>query len=445
MMKDKFTKHLLDQLKIPVKSRILVAVSGGLDSIALLNLLKQSDTEIGVAHANFQLRGDESDCDEVFVKELAAKYNLPFFSKRFDTNFVANQKGFSIQMAARKLRYDWFEKLASEHRWGFVATAHHLDDQIETFFINLLRGTGISGLKGIPERNGIYIRPLLSFYRSEIEEYVRTLRLDYREDSSNLKTDYLRNRVRHHLIPLLDELQPAFRKVMAGNLEHLASAETFFRNSMNDLINGIVKKDKSLTQISISLLQESKHPELALHEILQEYNFSTTQIQQIFKALESQPGKIFLSATHRLIKDREYLVLQARSELSEEESGSVIEEDTSEIFTPIHLQFQTLARDLDFQPSADPDKAFLDFESLSFPLRIRKWQHGDRFKPLGMKGQVKLSDFFVANKFSIAEKEKVWLMVDKQDQIIWIIGQRIADQNRIKAVTKRVFNATLIH
>lgn len=444
-MEEKIKFHLFQKLQIPPHARILVAVSGGMDSVALLHLLKILDFTIAVSHVNFQLRGDESNSDETFVKELAAQYGIPFYSKCFDTKSFADKEGISTQMAARNLRYEWFEQLATQHQWDFIATAHHLDDQIETFFINLLRGTGLSGLKGIPAKSGLIIRPLLPFYRSEIEEYVKTRRLDYREDSSNFKTDYLRNRIRHQLLPLLDEMQPSFRKVMAGNLDHLMAAENFFREAIAEHTKGMLRKGDSGLQISIAQILQSNHPELLLHEILQDYGFSTTQTKQIFQALDSQPGKIFFTDTHRLIKDRDLLLLQPLSELDGDESGMVIEEDITEIFCPLHLQFQTLARDIDFQPSPDPDKAFLDLATLNFPLKVRKWKQGDRFKPLGMKGQMKLSDFFVANKFSIAEKERTWLLTDNADNIIWIIGHRIADQNRIRPATRSVYSIAYIH
>lgn len=444
-MKEKFKVHLFQKLQIPSHARILVAVSGGMDSVALLHLLKNLDFTIAVSHVNFQLRGDESNSDEVFVEELAAHYGIPFYSKCFDTKSFANKEGISTQMAARKLRYEWFEQLATQHQWNFIATAHHLDDQIETFFINLLRGTGISGLKGIPAKSGLIIRPLLPFYRREIEEYVKNRRLDYREDSSNFKTDYLRNRIRHRLLPLLDELQPAFRKVMAGNLDHLMVAECFLREAISDHTKGMLTVGDSGLQISLPQIIKSNHPELLLHEILQDYGFFTTQTKQIFQALDSQPGKIFFSDSYRLIKDREFLLIQPLSELDGDENGMVIEECVTEILYPLHLQFQTLARDLDFQPSPDPDKAFLDLATLQFPLKVRKWKQGDRVKPLGMKGQMKLSDFFVSNKFSIADKERTWLLTDNTDNIIWIIGHRIADQNRIRTDTKSVYSIAYIH
>lgn len=444
-MMESFKHHLFKEFKLCSQTRILVAVSGGIDSIALLHLLKNSGVEVGIAHANFQLRDDESDCDEVFVRDLAKYYELPFYGKRFDTKTFADEQGISMQMAARKLRYQWFNELALEHQWDFISTGHNMDDQIETFFINLLRGTGISGLKGIPAQSGIIIRPLLAFYRSEIEEYIKIKRLNYREDSSNFKTDYLRNRIRHQLIPLLNELRPAFRKVMAGNLSHLAKTETFFKELASELISGIVKNEKSGILISIPKLMHTGHPELLLYQILQDFGFSTAQIQKVYQALDSQPGKTFHTETHRLIKDREHLILQVLTDLDDHNNEFVITEETSEVSIPLHLQFQSFPKDSDFQPMANPDKAFLDFGTIRFPLKIRKWKHGNQFKPLGMKGRMKLSDYFVANKFSITEKENTWLLADVNDQIIWIIGHRIADQNKIRPDTRYVYAIVLIH
>lgn len=444
-MWEKFKLHLSQDIKIVEQSRILVAVSGGLDSVALLHLLNKAELEIGVAHVNFKLRGDESDRDEAFVKELADQYKLPFYSVHFATGDLADKEGISIQMAARQLRYEWFENIAASNNYDFVATAHHLDDQIETFFINLLRGSGIGGLKGIPVRTGIVIRPLLPFHRSEIEAYVKTYRLDFREDSSNLKSDYLRNRIRHHLIPLLDELKPSFRKVMANNLEHLSATEAFYREAIGRLSSGISRHEESGVYISIQNLLNSSHPELLLHEILHDFGFTTSQTQQIFIATEAQSGKMFFSETHRLIRDRENFILQRLCDIAGDEPGFSIENDTAEIFTPLHLQFQTYIRDIDFHPFADPNIAFLDFNTIMFPLVIRKWKQGDRFKPLGLSGHVKLSDFFIANKLSISDKEKIWLLTDASDQILWIIGFRIAGNFRIRPSTKTIFMIEWLH
>lgn len=445
MMKEKFIHHFSQKFKIPPHSRILVAVSGGMDSVALLHLLNDTNFIIGIAHANFQLRGNESDQDASFVKALSDRYSLPFYTKRFDTKSHGDKEGISTQMAARQLRYIWFEELAIEKQWDYIATAHQMDDQIETFFINLLRGTGISGLKGIQAAAGNIIRPLLPFYRNEIELYVKTNRLDYREDSSNIKTDYLRNRIRHHLIPMLDELQPAFRKIMSGNIDHLESAESFFRENIARLIPGIVKYQKNEAHISIPDLLSSGHAELLLHEILFPYGFTTAQTRQIWQTHEAQAGKTFFSPTHRLLKDREKMLLQPLADVENYKDEFAIEIDTSEVFAPLHLQFQSMARNLDFCPVADPDKAFLDFDTLEFPLKIRKWKPGDKLKPLGMKGHMKLSDFFIANKFSIAEKEKTWLLTDSNHRIIWIIGHRIADQNKIKPATKSIYKISWVH
>ncbi len=432
-----------DKLGIPSRSRILIAVSGGMDSAALLHLFANTGIEAGVAHVNFKLRGEESDHDEIFVKTLAHTYGLPFYCQHFDTADFASLQGISIQMAARQLRYKWFEKIATQHQWDFVATAHHLDDQIETFFINLLRGTGIGGLKGIPAKSGIFIRPLIDISRNEIEKYVRANRLDFREDSSNISTDYLRNRIRHQLLPVFENLQPSFRKIMAGNLCLLSDAELLYRKALHELKDRIVTKQDSRVEISFPGLFDSGFPNLLLYEILHEYGFNSEQTQMILKTVDAHSGKTFYSANHRLIRDREVFILQPISETSPADSKFVIEKEITEIFAPLHLMFHIQPKNIDFHPVADPAKAFLDYDTLNFPLRIRKWKQGDKMKPLGMKGHMKLSDFFTANKFSIADKEQSWLLTDSSDQIVWIIGHRIADQNRIKSTTQTVFTITV--
>lgn len=444
-MKAKVIEQLSKHTSLTKASRILVAFSGGMDSAALLHLLKDTDIQTGVAHANFQLRGEESDGDENFAKSLAQSYGLPFYTKRFNTQEYAVSNRISVQMAARKLRYAWFEELSGTENWDFVATAHHMDDQIETFFINLLRGTGISGLKGIPAISHRIIRPMLILHRSEIEEYVRKNRLDYREDSSNFKSDYLRNRIRHQLLPLIGEMQPAYRKIMAGNMLHLAEAGSFMRDAAAELIGQIVKTETNEIRISVTALLKSAHPRFLLYEILTDYGFLPAQVSNIWNTIKAQPGKIFYSEGYRLVKDRKHLIVQPLKETGLQEEVFQVDAESGEVLAPIHLRIEVLSRDLDFHPSADPHKAFLDFDTLQFPMLIRKWKQGDKFKPLGMKGRMKLSDFFTANKFSIAEKEKTWLLADANDEIVWIIGYRISEKFRIRPSTKLVYAITWIY
>jgi tRNA(Ile)-lysidine synthase len=438
-MIEKLRKHLTVTLNIPARAKILVAVSGGMDSVALLHMLQQLDFDAGVAHANFQLRGDESDGDEVLVENIAANLGLKFYCKHFNTKTFATANKISTQMAARQLRYQWFTALCDEHGWQFIATAHHMDDQLETFFINLLRGTGLEGLKGIPARQDRIIRPLLPFLKTEIEGYVREQRLSFREDSSNAGLDYLRNRIRHRLLPLLDELSPAFRKVMPANLEHLAQAGAHLSEAVEKFRAQVLSFENETVLISISKIQQSKHAALMLHELLQDYGFQATQSHQLLKALDGRSGATFYSATHRLIKDREKLIIQPLDSLENNDEILFVSEETAEIFSPIHLQFQIIPLDDSFIIQPDPAKACLDFDTLIFPLKIRKWQTGDRFQPLGMKGSMKLSDFFITHKFSIAEKEKIWLITDAENNIVWIAGCRISQKNRITASTSRIF------
>lgn len=438
-MLEPFQNNLFRTLRISPESRMLVAVSGGMDSVSLLHLLARSNVAAGVAHVNYQLRGDESDGDEAFVRELADSFGLPLFITRFETTEYALRNGLSIQMAARKLRYDWFQTLAVANGYDYIATAHHLDDQIETFFINLMRGTGLDGLKGIGAKSGNLIRPLLPFYRSDIEAYVKSNRLEFREDSSNKETDYLRNRVRHHLIPVLDELQPAFRRIMAGNLRNISDAGALFHKAVEALKSGVMSGAESEVEISLPKLLRTDFPELLLFEILEEYGFNSRQVQQIWQSLESQPGKLFHTSTHRLVKDRDKLIIQPVEYKESQAVETLIDQETTEIFSPVHLLVQTIKRTEDSQIVADPDVAFLDLDSLHFPLMVRKWKLGDRFKPLGMKGTMKLSDFFISQKYSLIEKENAWLLSDAQDEIVWIVGQRISDHRRIKPTTKAIY------
>lgn len=442
-MEQRFNQLLFKELGVTPNARILAAVSGGIDSVAMFHLLRTTGLEIAVAHVNFKLRGDESDDDEVFVKNLADRCGSAFHSRAFETAALAEKEGVSIQMKARTLRYNWFEELQKEYGYELVATAHHMEDQIETFFINLIRGTGISGLKGIPAKSGSLIRPMISFYRSEIEAYVKTHRLDYREDSSNSGTNYIRNRIRHQVLPLLEEIQPGFRKVMAGNLDHFARAEELLKDSLTDKISSIKLNDPDGVKISIDALVNSGYPILVMYEALREYGFSGLQVQQIWKALQNQPGKKFYSASHRLVKDRNLILIQPLSEIENQNIEIEVEVGTYELLTPVHLIFLHMKRDFGFQPTADPHKAFLDAGTVRWPVKLRKWKEGDKFRPLGMKGHMKLSDFFTANKFSVSDKERTWLLADADDQVIWIIGHRISEKNRIRPSSTGILAITL--
>ncbi|MDP2423168.1 MAG: tRNA lysidine(34) synthetase TilS [Bacteroidales bacterium] len=438
-MLDRFNNFLTQTFHLRASANILVTVSGGLDSVVLLNLLSQSGFRLAIAHANFQLRGDESERDEMFVSKLADEYNVPFYVARFDTLNEAQSRGISIQMAARDLRYNWFDELANTQGYDCIAVAHHLDDQIETFFINILRGTGLSGLRGMPVAKGKIIRPLLFAFRDEIMDYARAYKLMFVEDSSNRETDYLRNQLRHKIIPLFEEIQPSFRRMMASNLQNLASAEVFLKQHMRRTLDEIVENRGEELWISIRKLHESGHEHIVLHDLLGEFGFRAPVTEKIAQAIDSQPGKVFYSHSHQLLKDRDWMIVSPIRPHSDDDSEFIIYEETTEIYSPLRIEMQVYPTSQPYMTDPDPDMAFLDFDTIAFPLTLRRWKTGDRFKPLGMDGSMKLSDYFVSRSYNLNQKKEAWILADATGRIVWLIGQRISNDSRITSSTKIIY------
>jgi tRNA(Ile)-lysidine synthase len=440
-MLQKFRQFIQDNQLFSEKGAILVAVSGGMDSVALCSLLHQAGITFGIAHCNFKLRGDESDRDEEFVRQLALDYGVKFHCKSFATNEYAGNKGISIQMAARDLRYEWFDQLIKTEGYKSAATAHHLDDQTETFFINLLRGSGIAGIHGILPKQGTIVRPLLFAKREEIDEFVRDNRLPYREDSSNKSRKYLRNRLRHELLPVLMNIDPAFSQKLDQTMHHIRGVEDILNQKVTEIASRIVVKKLDCFQIEIEKLKELQPLDTWLYLILQPFGFSASVVKEIEKALDGIPGKMFFSPTHRLVKDRELLLVEPLENLKIEQKEFLIEAETPAISLPFPMEFQTLpvAETLDILHN--PSFACLDAGKLTYPLTLRLWQNGDRFIPFGMKGWKKVSDFLIDLKLSIPEKEKIWVLLSAGD-VVWIVGKRIDERYRI---TKQTQQAKVIH
>ena len=434
-MLDRFLSFINEKKIVSSGDKILLAVSGGIDSICMTHLFKESGIKSGIAHCNFRLREEESDMDEDFVRQLAQKYNFPFFVMHFNTADYARLQKISIQMAARELRYNWFENLRKLHGFSMIATAHNADDSIETFFINLLRGTGIQGLTGIKVKNDHLIRPLLFACRNEIEDYCRNQNLEFRIDSSNNSDKYLRNRIRHSLIPLLSEMNPEFLNIMSENLHRLSEAEKIYFSFVDHYKKEILElSSDGFYRINISKIMECVSPDTLLYEILKDFGFSSKTSFEIYNNIEGESGRVYYSEKNRLVKDRNHLILTPPE--NEEVHKIYIEQYIPEIFKPLHLQIQSYVAD-GFTIPANADMAALDSDKLVFPLILRKWQHGDYFHPLGMTGMKKVSDFFVDTKLSLTEKENSWLLTSA-GEIVWIIGKRIDDRFKITAKTKNI-------
>jgi tRNA(Ile)-lysidine synthase len=428
------------------KDRVLLAVSGGIDSMVMNELFHRAGYVTGIAHCNFGLRGKESDADEAFVAKLAKKYGVPFYSKRFCTTKVTKERGISIQMAARELRYEWFEELLIKENYSAIATAHHLDDQAETFFINLLRSTGIAGFHGILPRQGNIIRPLLFTNRDNIRAFARKHKIAFREDSSNAESKYLRNKIRHEIIPIFREQNPAFPQILSETIKRMRETEVIFRNSIGEARKKIIRTNPAGTHVLIENLKKLTPVDIYAFELLSPFGFNEDIIRDILHSPDDSSGSIFYSPTHRLIKNREELILnplpeKKGSRLMKAEIS--IPENKKEIRRPIHLSFTKISTLKKFVIDPSKEIASLDLHKIIFPLILRRWEKGDFFYPLGMNKKKKLSDYFIDAKLSIPQKENTWLLCSGPD-ILWIVGQRIDHRFRVTPKTKAVIQVRWI-
>ncbi len=416
--------------------RLLLTVSGGIDSMVMAHLLTVAGYDCGVAHCNFSLRGEESDEDEMFVRSWAADRDLLFYAKRFDTERYAEEHGLSIQMAARDLRYAWFRQVAREEGYDRIALAHNRNDLAETFLINLVRGTGLRGLTGIRPRQGELIRPLLFARREEIAAFAREEGIRWREDSSNLSVKYTRNKIRHEIIPAFEELNPSFVDTVAATAARLAGVDSIFARYIEEVRPQFLVEHGGRLMIPLEKLRQAPAHAAILFELLSPLGFSPGTVGEILRALDSPPGKQFFSPTHRLIKDREFLIITPLA-AGEEEKRYYIEEGATGITEPLRLRLSYLTRDEHFRIPASPDIAVIDRDRITWPLVVRRWQQGDYFRPLGMSGMKKLSDFFIDRKLSLDDKEKIWLITEG-DRIVWIPGMRLDDRYKITDTTEKI-------
>lgn len=419
------------------KEVILLTVSGGVDSVVMCDLFHSAGLPFTIAHCNFQLRANESDEDELFVKKLAVHYNVPFHYVRFETEAFAKKNKLSTQVAARELRYEWFEKIRKQHRYHFIATAHHQGDIIETFFINLIRGTGISGLRSIVPKQGKIIRPLLFAAKKDILTYAEKNKINYREDSSNASDKYLRNKIRHHLIPVLNEFSPVAESSILHSIENLREAEFIYKQTIESIRLKICQKKGNAVFITIPDLQKLNPVSTYLYELLKPYGFNTSMASAVLKILKAESGKQFFSSTHRLVKDRNHLIIEPIETTSFADEFE-IQENQAEFDIPgLQLHFSFASHTPETKLPVSSTFASIDFDKLNFPLKIRKWKTGDTFYPLGMKGKKKLSDFFIDKKLSLPEKENTWLLCSGE-KIVWVIGMRLDEYFKISKTTTSI-------
>lgn len=436
-MKEQIQQYIIQHQLLSGEKPVVVGISGGADSVALLHILVSLGYKCIAAHCNFNLRGDESFRDEQFTIDFTKRLQVPLCKISFETNKYAQENRLSVEMAARELRYRWFEELLNTYDADAVAVAHHRDDSVETLLINLTRGSGLTGLTGIKPKNGNVVRPLLCVSREDIYAYIENNGLEYVTDSSNSSDIYTRNFIRLKVIPLLEEINPSVKASLARTANHLYDASLIYNHSIEEARKVIIQNNR----LSISALLSFPAPATILYEMLKPYGFSRTVCESIFTVLEKDSGKIFYSSTHRLLKDRSDLLIDVLS--GEDNRAYLINLEDDNVDLPVELKPEIVVIKEDYQIEKDKKFAYFDFDKLSFPLVLRHWQEGDWFVPFGMKGKKKISDYFNDKKFSLFDKEKTWLLCSGQD-VIWIVGERTDNRYRIEKTTKRVLKLKFI-
>lgn len=417
---------------------VIVGLSGGADSVALLSVLCELRYTCIAAHCNFHLRGEESDRDEQFARGLADSFHIPYYKTDFDTQIYAAEKKISIEMAARELRYQWFEQLRMELSAQAIAVAHHEQDNVETVLLNLIRGTGIKGLTGMSPQNGFVVRPLLDIKKTAILDWLTSKGLGYMTDSTNLSDEYSRNFLRIKVIPLLEELNPSLSEAIKRTAENLTETEAIYNDNIAQIRENVLVDDYT---IRIQELLNSPAPKTVLYELLKPYGFNRSVINTIYSSLLGKSGKQFYSAGYELLKDRNFLLIRSLSESDKKESEIRIGQEELEVKEPVRLVFSKLEVTAGLNINRNPHVATVDLDKLEYPLVLRKWKEGDWFIPFGMKGKKKLSDFFTDQKMSLFEKENIWLLCSGEN-IVWIVGKRLDNRFCIEKSTKQ---ALVIH
>ena len=442
MLIDKFHDYVTREKLFTRQDKILLTVSGGVDSMVLMSLCVNSGYNVGIAHCNFCLRGAESDEDEILVQETARRYGIECHNRRFDTEAEMELTGESMEMAARRLRYTWFAELCEEFGYTTIAVAHHIDDSIETFFINLMRGTGLRGLTGIHQQVGRIVRPLMFATRKEILDYALHKHIPYREDSSNKSTKYLRNKIRLGLTPRIKEINPRFPFIMSRNLERLMAAQQFIDGAIDYIYKESVSEQDGIYTIHIDRITNAQSRDFVIYEILSSrFGFKGDVVDSLWRTAQNQTsGRRFYSRNFVAYVDRGNIVV-ARIEADDDCSTIVKQGQQRAYCSNAALYFEVC--DVDSLPTYNvPDAvALLDADTLEYPLTLRRWSEGDTFVPFGMTGRKKVSDFLIDNKVSMAEKGRQFVLLSGEE-IVWLVGRRIADAYRITDKTERVLRIT---
>lgn len=435
-MLDKLKKHISQNFPFLEKSQLLLASSGGIDSMVMVHLFKELGYAIALAHCNFQLRGLESFGDQNFIQEYANANEIPLFLTQFDTEAFAKDYKLSTQIAARELRYNWFYELLETENYDYILTAHHADDTIETFLINLSRGTGLEGLLGIPAQNDKIVRPILPFTRAEILAYAKENNIEWREDSSNVSDKYLRNKIRHHVVPLLKELNPQFMESFQKTQSYLKESQELVEDAAIMVYQQVAREEGETIVFDLNQLLRLPNYRSYLYQWLHEFGF--TAWNDVYNLVESQSGKQLYAPNYRLLKDRAILIL---SPIFQEEEVEVyfVEKNVREVNFPLNLSFCPADNIL----GASNSIIFVDQDKLVYPLILKRWEEGDSFQPFGMNGKTKkLSKLFKDEKLSLLEKENCWVLWSG-NQIVWVIGIRQDERFKIDNSTKNILKIAL--
>lgn len=423
-----------------LKDKLLLAVSGGVDSVVLCELCKQAGYNFSIAHCNFQLRGEESDKDEKFVESLAARLKVEYYSIGFDTKKIAGELKKGIEETARDIRYEWFQQLLKEHKLSCIVTGHHADDNIETMAMLFFRGTGIKGLRGMLPQNGKIVRPLLFARKQELEDYASANQLEFVTDYTNFEDAFARNFFRNRLIPLFKMVYPSVEQNLISNIERLADTEQLYEQAIVEHKRKLIEKRSNEFHIPVLKLQKSAPVRTIVYEIISDFGFTAHQADEVLALLKSETGKYISSPTHRIIKNRNWLIITPAA--TGESVTVIIEKGIREIQFPGGNLKITITNNAGATLPADSMTACLDAKQVIYPLLLRKWKTGDYFYPLGMKKKKKIARFLIDLKLSKTEKENTWVL-ESNKRIIWVVGYRIDERFKITEKTKETLVLTV--
>ncbi len=434
-LEERFIEHLKNLVPDAVHAHYLLAVSGGKDSTALVHLFHHHQLNFKIAHCNFHLRGEESDKDEQFVRELAATMDKKLHVKQFHTLEAQQGSGKSVEMVAREERYEWFETLCPEA--DYVVTAHHADDNAETLLLNLTRGTGLKGLTGIPTRNGRLLRPLLPFTSAEILQYLSENHIPFRTDQTNFSSQYHRNKIRHDVLPTLRELNPEIIHTLCNNISVFKQQYNFYLSEIQKYISTITFTKNEVLYISCEKLKSLEHAKLLLYETLKPYRFTPSQIEDIWQSLEGISGKTFFSSTHIALKDREFIMIKKNENTPISPTLCQNLEELKAL--GFDVEHKTMEQPPQFPAAADT--IYIDADKMCFPVQVRAWEEGDTFQPFGMQGKQKVSDLFNNLKINILQKRNIPILLIGND-IAWVVGIRADHRFRITSSTHSYYKIT---